>query len=149
MDEILLVASRGLLPEFRGGLARTNPIHEADLAAACVDAFDRPSGWEADVGGPDALTRKEIAALAWQAVGRKARAIRVPVTVLWGAGQLIYPLNPRVGSLMTFISHILVEDFVAPPCGTRHISDYFAERAEELRGTGRKPPARLGQGETA
>lgn len=137
MDEILLVASRGLLPEFNAGTPRTNPIHEADLALACVDAFDRPSGYEADIGGPDALTRREIAALAWRAIGREARAVRVPVTVLRTAGLLFYPFNPRVGSLMTFISHILVEDFVAPLYGTRHISDYFAERAAEMREIGR------------
>src|SRR5207244_2695806 len=55
MEEILLVASRGVLPEFRGGAPRTNPIHEADLAELCVGAFDKPRGWERDVGGPDVL----------------------------------------------------------------------------------------------
>jgi len=132
MEEILLVASRGLLPEFQGGEARTNPIHEADLAAACVDAFDAPPGWERDIGGPDALTRREIAMHALRAVGREARQIRVPVAFLRNAGRLFRPLNPRVGDLMTFIAEILVEDFVAPPYGTRRIADYFAERAAEL-----------------
>ncbi|HTE19715.1 MAG TPA: SDR family oxidoreductase, partial [Armatimonadota bacterium] len=134
MDEILLVASRGLLPEFNGGTARTNPIHEADLAARCVEAFDAPRGWEADVGGPDALTRREIAAYAWQAIGREARAVRVPVSVLRTAGRLMLPLYPRVGHLMTFIADILVDDFVAPAAGTRHIQDYFMQKAAELRG---------------
>lgn len=110
-----------------------NPIHEADLAAACADAFEKPSGWEADIGGPDALTRREIAGLALQAVGREARAVRVPVGVLRGAGWLMMPCWPRVGHLMTFISHILVEDFVAPPHGTRRIADYFQQRAAGLR----------------
>src|SRR5271157_594645 len=39
MEEVLLVASLGLLPEHAGGIARTNPIHEADLAPICVDAL--------------------------------------------------------------------------------------------------------------
>jgi uncharacterized protein YbjT (DUF2867 family) len=133
MEEILLVASRGLLPEFAGGTARTNPIHEADLAALCVDAFHVPQGWERDVGGPDALTRREIAQLAWMAVGKEGRTVRVPVGVLRAAGRLLRPLNPRVGHLMTFIAEILVEDFVAPPFGVHRISDYFAERAAALR----------------
>lgn len=133
MDEILLVASRGLLPEFNGGTPRTNPIHEADLAAACAEAFEKPAGFEADIGGPDALMRKEIAALAWQAIGKEGRAVRVPVTVLRAAGGLMYPLNPRVGSLFSFISYILTEDFVAPAYGTRHIADYFQSRAREMR----------------
>lgn len=133
MDEILLVASRGLLPEFNGGRARTNPIHEADLAALCVDAFDRPSGWEQDCGGPDPLTRKEIAALAWKALGKEARAVRVPVAVLRGAGYAFRPFYPRVGHLMTFIADILIDDFVAPCFGTRRIADYFQERYAEMR----------------
>jgi uncharacterized protein YbjT (DUF2867 family) len=133
MDEILLVASRGLLPEFNGGRARTNPIHEADLAHACVEAFDTPSGWERDIGGPDVLTRKEIAGYAWEALGRQARAVRVPVGVLRSAGWLMFPFNPRVGSLFTFIADILIDDFVAPTYGTRRIRDYFLERAARLR----------------
>lgn len=133
MDEILLVASRGLLPEFNGGAARTNPIHEADLAHACVEAFDRPRGYEADIGGPDALTRKEIAQYAWEALGKKARAVRVPVVVLKLGGLAFRPFYPRVGHLMSFIADILVEDFVAPPYGTRHIRDYFRERYSEMR----------------
>lgn len=132
MDEILLVASRGLLPEFNGGTARTNPIHEADLAELCVEAFDKPHGWEADVGGPDALTRREIAQLAWKAIGKEARAVRVPVLVLRSAGLLMRPFYPRVGHLFTFIADILIDDFVAPCYGKHHIEDYFRERYAEM-----------------
>jgi uncharacterized protein YbjT (DUF2867 family) len=133
MDEILLVASRGLLPEFNGGTARTNPIHEADLAQACVEAFDAPAGYEADIGGPDALMRREIGQLAWAALGKEARAVRVPVAALKLGGLAFRPFYPRVGHLMSFIADILVEDFVAPAYGTRRIADYFAERAAALR----------------
>jgi uncharacterized protein YbjT (DUF2867 family) len=132
MDEILLVASMGLIPEFNGGTARTNPIHEEDLAELCVDAFDKPHGWEADVGGPDPLTRREIAQLAWKAIGKEARAVRVPVLVLRSAGLLMRPFYPRVGHLFTFIADILVDDFVAPCYGKHHIADYFRERYAEL-----------------
>src|SRR5262249_16655189 len=106
-------------------------IHEADLAVACVDAFGAPPGSERDIGGPDALSRREIAAHALRAVGREAKQLRVPVSVLRNTRRLLRPLNPRVGDLMTFIAAILVADFVAPPYGTRHIADYFAERAVE------------------
>lgn len=133
MEEILLVASRGLLPEFNGGTARTNPIHEVDLARACVEAFDAPPGWETDIGGPDPLTRHEIAMLALKAVGREAKQVRVPVSVLRAAGKAFMPFNPRVGHLFTFIAEILIDDFVAPCYGTHHIADYFQERAGELR----------------
>jgi uncharacterized protein YbjT (DUF2867 family) len=133
MEEILQVASRGLLPEVNGGTARTNPIHEVDLARACVEAFDAPPGTELDLGGPDPLTRSEIAQLALQAVGKEGKHLRVPVSVLRAAGLALRPFNPRVGHLFTFIADILVEDFVAPCYGTHHIADYFRERAVEMR----------------
>jgi uncharacterized protein YbjT (DUF2867 family) len=132
MEEILQVASMGMIPEFNGGSARTNPIHEADLAEACVDAFDMPAGYEADIGGPEALTRREIAALAMQAIGKEARHVRVPVGLLRFGGRAYRLVSPRVGHLMTFIAEILVDDFVAPCHGTRRIGDYFFRRAAEL-----------------
>lgn len=129
MEEILQVASRGLIPEFNGGTARTNPIHEEDLALFCLDAFEQPSGYEAGVGGPDPLTRREIAALAWEALGKSGRSLRVPVSLLKAGGILMRPISPRVGHLYSFIAEILTEDFVAPCYGRHHIADYFRKRA--------------------
>jgi uncharacterized protein YbjT (DUF2867 family) len=133
MEEILQVASRGLLPEVNGGTARTNPIHEIDLARFCVQAFDQPSGYEASVGGPDALERREIARLALSSIGKEGKHLRVPVGVLALAGRVFRPFNPRVGHLFTFIAKILVDDFVAPAYGTHRLEDYFNQRAAEMR----------------
>jgi len=128
MGEILLVASLGLLPEFNGGTARTNPIHEADLALICADAlYDGIR--ERDVGGPEPLTRRQIAELAYQSIGKDYRVRRVPVAMLRAAGLLMRPISPRVGHLFTFISAILVRDVVAPCYGTRTIGEFFRERA--------------------
>ena len=128
MEEILLVASRGLLPEFQGGVARTNPIHDTDLAEFCVDALFGDIH-EQDVGGPEALTRRQIAELAYDAIGKTLKTRRVPVSVLRGAGLLMRPFCPRAGHLFTFIADILVQDVVAPCYGTRTIGEFFRERA--------------------
>ncbi len=127
MLEILTVASRGLMPQFANGTPRTNPIHEADLAEVCADALYDDIR-ERDVGGPEALTRREIAELAFAAVGKQGRFIPVPVSALKTAGLLMRPISPRVGNLFTFIADILVDDFVAPAYGSRRIADFFAER---------------------
>ena len=128
MEEILLVASWGMLPEFNGGTSRTNPIHEADLAEICADAlYDNIR--ERDVGGPEALTRRQIAELAYGAIGKVVKTRRVPVQVLQAAGLLMRPVSPRVGHLFTFISEILVRDVVAPAYGTRTIGEFFRESA--------------------
>lgn len=131
MEEILLVASRGLLPEFQGGLARTNPIHDADLAEFCINALLGDTR-ELDVGGPEPLTRRQIAEAAYSAIGKTLKTRRVPVSVLRGAGLLMRPLCPRVGHLFTFISEILVQDVVAPCYGTRTIGAFFREHAGKM-----------------
>jgi uncharacterized protein YbjT (DUF2867 family) len=134
MEEIVLVASWGLLPESRGGMARTNPIHEADLAAFCADVLADTSGRrDYDVGGPEALTRQQIAQLAYTAIGKDVGSRRVPVSVLRGAGKLLRPFNPRVAHLMIFIAEVLADDFVAPAYGTRTLTDYFARRQGGLQ----------------
>lgn len=132
MEKILLVASRGLVPEFQGGLARTNPIHDADLAQFCADALmgDRR---ELDVGGPEPLTRREIAEQAYAAIGKTLKTRRVPVSVLSGAGLALRPVCPRVGHLFTFIAKILVQDIVAPCYGERAIGAFFRESAGKAR----------------
>jgi uncharacterized protein YbjT (DUF2867 family) len=128
MEEILLIASLGLLPEYAGGKYRTNPIHESDLAVVCADAlFDDIQ--ERDVGGPEPLTRKEIARLAYHAIGKADSARRVPVGVLALAGRALRPFNPRIAHLFTFIAKILVQDVVAPCHGTRTIGEFFQQKA--------------------
>ncbi len=132
MEKILLVASRGIVPEFQGGLARTNPIHDADLAEFCVDALMGDKR-ELDVGGPEPLTRREIAEQAYSAIGKTLKTRRVPVSVLSGAGLALRPLCPRVGHLFTFIAKILVQDVVAPCYGERTIGKFFQESAGKMR----------------
>lgn len=132
MQKILLVASRGLLPEFEGGLVRTNPIHDAELAEFCSHALFGDI-LEQEVGGPEPLTRRQIAEFAYEAIGKTIRTRRVPVAVLSGAGLMMRPLCPRVGHLFTFISQILTQDVVAPCYGNRSIRDYFHEHAGKMR----------------
>ncbi len=128
MEEIILGAGHGLIPEVGDGSARINPISEADLATYCVKMLeDERTNIEVDVGGPEILTRRQIAELAQSAIGDKRRLRRVPVTLL-KVGSLFYrPFNPRVSDLMTFIAEILGHDLVAPAFGDRTLTEYFRE----------------------
>jgi uncharacterized protein YbjT (DUF2867 family) len=79
--ELLELAAAGWrMPLFHGGGARSNPIHEADLAAACLETLESGET-EVDVGGPETLTRREEAELAFAAVGRKPRSRPVPLWI--------------------------------------------------------------------
>src|SRR5690606_41491038 len=49
--------------------AKTNPIDDRELATLCVDACSEDVG-DRKVGGPEILSRQDIARAAFQALGR-------------------------------------------------------------------------------
>ena len=126
--EFVRMAAKGPLPLVGGGNATTNPVHDADLAKICVDAIDAP-GTEQAVGGPDILTRKEVAELAFQALGKKPSTLPMPAFVFGLARTLISPFDKRLGGLIEFLGAVSVSDAVAPAVGTRRLNDYFREEA--------------------
>lgn len=107
---------------------RVAPIHGADLATYCVDRLSGPSGsW--DVGGPDVLTYREIARLAFDAVGRKPRLVRVPMGAVRAGVWVASRFGERPRSLAEFFADGLVTEAVGERTGTHHLAAHFAELA--------------------
>lgn len=129
----LAMARGGRAVVFGDGRARTNPIHDADLAAVCADAVLSDTDQEVAAGGPDILTRRQVAELAFKALGRPAKIVRAPAWAPAALGALMRPLAPRVGELMAFLGAVSREDFVAPVRGSRRLEAYY----RELAGRGR------------
>lgn len=120
-------AGRGVI--FGDGSARTNPIHDADLAERCADAVAETESRDIPLGGPETLTRRRVAELAFEAVGRAPSVRSLP---RWSAGLLsaaARPFAPRVSELVAFAAAMFTEDVVAPAYGQRRIADYFRELA--------------------
>jgi uncharacterized protein YbjT (DUF2867 family) len=129
--EFVRMAAKGPLPLVGGGKARTNPIHDADLAKICVEAIDSADS-ERAVGGSDIFTRKEIAELAFQALGTKSRTVPMPAFAFGLARALISPFDKRMRDLIEFIGAVSVSDGVAPAVGTHRLADYFREEAARI-----------------
>ena len=129
--EIAKLAKRGRGVVIGSGEARTNPIHEADLAEVCADAVAEGER-EIGVGGPDVFTRAEIVELAFRAVGRPApkKLTHVPPGGFRGAAAVLKPLNRRIAALLAFGADVSQVDCVAPAYGTRRLEDYFRTFAE-------------------
>jgi len=124
--QIMQNANWGLLPEHRNGESRTNPIHEADLAAFCAEKLrEHGTRKEVAVGGPEVLTRRQIAELVRQSSTQYRSVRRVPVGLLRTTGILLRPANRRVGQLMEFIADVLSDDFVAPTYGQITLAQYL------------------------
>jgi uncharacterized protein YbjT (DUF2867 family) len=127
--ELLTFAKRGFGVSIGDGSCKTNPIHEGDVARACVEALEG-SQIEMVVGGPDVFTRKETSLLAFEALAKKPRLMTVSPAVFKG---LIAPLklsNKRLYALMDFGIAVTQINVVAPPYGTEHLKDYFESHAK-------------------
>lgn len=126
MLEFLDMARQGRVPLLGDGSARTNPVHEKDVASVCVQAIQE-SHSEIGVGGPDIFSRKQIYELAFAALGRPPRFMNVsPAMMKWGA-KVVKFWNPRQSELLEFAAHVSVCDGIAPAVGQRNLVDYFRE----------------------
>ena len=127
------MARQGLVWFPGDGRAKTNPVHPCDVAQACVDALGARSGTSISVGGPDVLTRQEIALLAFEAIGRRPRVMHVPEWVLLGAGRVLSPVHPRLSEFLEFGVRVFTNECVAPCLGRHRLRDYFAEIVGRFR----------------
>lgn len=128
VSETLAMAQRGRVFLLDPG-ARINPIHGADLAGFCVDRVTDGSSGSWDVGGPEIFTWREIAELAFEAVGRQERVTTVPPVLARGAIAAIRPFNHRAADTMTFLVWGLVTDCVGERIGSRRLAEFFGRAA--------------------
>ena len=123
--EYLAMARRGRGIVIGSGQARTNPIHERDVAELCVEALDAQPGTVIDAGGPHVLTRRRAIELAFEALGREPRLTSVPAGLFGAAAATVRPLNPRVAELVRVIAAASTSDVVAPQRGRRDLRSYL------------------------
>lgn len=126
--EIFDMAAMGRAVQIGDGSAKTNPIHEADLAEACVEMMVGDDT-ERDIGGPEVLTRLRTTELAFEALGKPSKISDIPPTVFKIAGLLVRPINKRIHDLLDFGREVSLSEVVAPPYGSRKLADYYEELA--------------------
>ena len=129
LGEFVKLAGNGIIPLFGTGDAKSNPVHEADVALACCNAVDEGAA-EINIGGPEVLTRKEIGGMAFASVGKHARYVYVPRGLMLFAATLLRVVHRRYGELFDFVARVSTTDCVAPAVGTRRLGDYYAELAK-------------------
>ena len=132
LQDMLLLAQKGLIFTLGKGLNKTNPIHPQDLAELCVEKLEKGEK-ELAVGGPQVLSRTEIAQLACVSCGCKAN-IHIPVT-LTDFSMLFLPFVNHHGlyDKLAFFRHVLTHDEVAPAYGSQLLGEYFQNTASELK----------------
>jgi uncharacterized protein YbjT (DUF2867 family) len=125
---LLAMARRGRVWLPGDGRARTNPVHAVDVAEACAAVLhgDRR---ELSIGGPDIITRDELARMPFQVLDREPRLVHLPRLFALAGAAALRPLHPRLAQLLDFAARVFTSDCVAPPLGRRRLVDYFGELA--------------------
>jgi uncharacterized protein YbjT (DUF2867 family) len=128
MSEVLEMARSGRAWVLGGGAARINPIHGADLARVCVDVLEDERS-EVEVGGPEIFTQRQIAALAFEALGRPPAVTSLPegVATLALAGTRL--VSRRWWNIGAFMVAACTHDMVGPCAGAHRLADHFATEA--------------------
>jgi uncharacterized protein YbjT (DUF2867 family) len=128
MGAVLGMAKRGRVLLVGAGSNSFNPIHGRDLARVCVDAAE---GEErvVEAGGPDVMTQREVAELAFDVVGKPVKVTAIPLWLAHGVARFIGLLNRQFGDLAEFIVTAGEVDGVGPRRGTTTLRSYFEELA--------------------
>jgi uncharacterized protein YbjT (DUF2867 family) len=132
MGEYVTMARKGRVFLIGKGLNRVNPIHGADLAEICADAVDQDVR-AVDVGGPEVMTHREIARLAFTAVGKRERITSVPVWAMRAVVALTRAFNRHQGGLLAFFTEAMTAEAVAPGAGARTLAEHFRTLADSCR----------------
>ncbi|WP_437945768.1 NAD(P)H-binding protein [Sorangium sp. So ce296] len=124
LNDMIAMARAGVGTVPGDGLARTNPVHPADVAEALAEVL--AGGPDVvPVGGPDVMTRDEVMRLAFDAVGKKGLIVHVPAGVLRSTSVLLEGIHPRLSDLLEFAAAVMTSDSVAPARGTRPLRAWF------------------------
>jgi len=130
MGAVLTMARRGRVLLVGQGHNHFNPIHGRDLAEVCVDASegDEP---EVEAGGPEILTQRELAEIAFDVVDKPVKVTVVPAWLCNGLVRGIGIVNTQFGDLAEFIVRSGEVEGVGPVRGTITVREYFEALAAD------------------
>lgn len=124
MGALYDMASKGRSFLLGAGTNKMNPIHGRDLAQVCVDTAEGDA-LEVEAGGPDIMTQREAATLAFEVVGKPVKITVIPMWLARGLVKLIGLLSTQFGDLADFIVTAGEIDGVGPKRGTTTLKSYF------------------------
>jgi uncharacterized protein YbjT (DUF2867 family) len=130
MIEFLDMAAKGTAWLIGKGDSGFNPIHGADLAEYIVDRLEEQSaaGQEFPVGGPETLSQREVAELAFSALGKQPKIRSTPGWLVPMVAKMVIPFNVNLGSFLAMLGALSSKaDATAPGTGVHRLGDFFQE----------------------
>ncbi len=120
------MARKGRVYLVGDGLNNMSPVHGQDLAQACVE-ISEGSELEVEVGGPETMTQREAAELAFDVAGNPVKLTVIPMWLARGLVKFIALMSTQFGDLAEFIVTAGEIDGVGPPRGTITLRAYFED----------------------
>jgi uncharacterized protein YbjT (DUF2867 family) len=130
MGALFKMARRGRAFLVGDGSNRMSPIHGRDLAGICADIVEADDT-EVEVGGPEVITQREAAELAFDVLGKRAKITVVPIRLARGLGRGIGLVSKQFGDLAEFIVVAGEVAGVGPPLGSTTLRTYFERLAAD------------------
>jgi uncharacterized protein YbjT (DUF2867 family) len=122
--DMLAYARFGFVPTIGDGQAKTNPIHEAEVARACLESVEG-GPQSIDCGGPDVYTRREVAELMFKVMDKTPFVFRMPPALFRASGWLGSIGSERKRELYEFFGAVAQTNCVAPEVGRMRLEDYL------------------------
>lgn len=126
MGVLYTMAKKGRSYLVGDGSNNMNPIHGRDLARICVETAEGDA-LEVEAGGPDVMTQREAAELAFDVVGKTPKITVIPMWMARGLVKFIAMLSTQFGDLAEFIVTAGEIDGVGPKRGTTSLRKYFED----------------------
>lgn len=111
------------------GAACTTPVDERDLADAIADRLCEPEAIFT-VGGPEDLSFREVAEMAFRVLGRPERIHHVPPSLARSALAVVRPFDPARYGLGAFATWVMVTGATADHVGERALEPWMAENRD-------------------
>lgn len=129
MEEFLKLAQKGIVPILGDGQSVTNPVDHREVAQTVADfVWEGPAFYA--MGGPEIMTRQQIAELAFQALGKKPRFVHIPAWLFRLQSLLLRWIHPRLSQLLEFATAVNTSEALAPQVGKHTLLAYFTQRAQ-------------------
>jgi uncharacterized protein YbjT (DUF2867 family) len=126
MGALYTMAKSGRAFLVGAGNNKMSPIHGRDLGRVCVETSEG-SDLEVEAGGPDIMTQREAAELAFEVVGKPPKITIIPMWLARGLVKFIALLSTQFGDLADFIVTAGEIDGVGPARGTASLRSYFED----------------------
>ncbi|WP_345166108.1 NAD(P)H-binding protein [Nibribacter koreensis] len=124
--ELVPMARKGQLASVGPGDHITNPIHEHEVAEACVHALTSPDT-VVELGGPVTYSRMDLIRMVGKKVGHYRKIPQVPYWVANTFLPMIKLVSKSLFEKAAFLVAVTKTDCVAPVKGQRRLEEYLAE----------------------